>query len=90
MEGQEIEYKGKRFKTRDILVIFEDGGDPVRIRIAPQSLQDAMEDKYNDPETPEAWIDGGIYFYVADADFELSDELIAAEHLDTPLKVYKA
>ena len=82
-----IEYKGKKYKTRELSMIEEDWGEVTRL-IAGEDLYDAItkngeDDTYLDDDTSEEYeIDNQIYHYVQVEALDMSGEEICKNYLD--------
>lgn len=81
-----VTYKGKEYPLRNLTVILPEFNEEGDITIAPLSLQEAMEGKYEQNGTEEQEIDEQIYFYVNDDVFNNSAEDICKNHLDEEIE----
>ena len=89
-----IEYKGKKYKTRELTMIEEGWGEVTRT-IAGEDLYDAItkdgtDDTYMDDDTSEEYgIDSQIYHYVETHALDLSGEEICKSYLDMEFEFVK-
>jgi hypothetical protein len=77
---EKIKFRGQEYKTRTFNVLF--GDEERTIKIATESLSDAMGDKKEVHGTLANDIDNTIYYYVEDEVINFSAHLICDKHLD--------
>lgn len=82
-----IKYKGTKYPVRTIDVKFDRDDEPNTIKIGTESLQEALDGKYEAMVGEEYDIDCDIYYYVADDEIRLDAKEIVEKHLDAPLEL---